>query len=108
LEDILNDNSVLIKTYQKAQKIIEKISPDDIVGVGKTQIVIPDFMKTYSKLFVDSKMMENLLPRKIENAEQLKAFNPYLLADDEDYDEADYDGVNDVSTISFFCEHFHF
>ena len=55
----MNDNSVLIKTYQKAQKIIEKISPDDIVGVGKTQIVIPDFMKTYSKLFVDSKMMES-------------------------------------------------
>lgn len=40
-------------------------------------------------------MMENLLPRKIETAEQLKAFNPYLLADDADYDEADYEGVNE-------------
>ena len=77
---------------------MNKISPEDTVGVGKTQIVIPDFMKTYSQLFVDSKMMENLLPRKITTAEQLKKFNPYLLDDEEEYDEADYEGINDVST----------
>ena len=59
-------------------------------------------MKTYSQLFVDSKMMENLLPRKIETAEQLKAFNPYLLAEDGDYDEADYEGVNEVSQNFYF------
>ena len=47
-------------------------------------------------------MMENLLPRKIETAEQLKAFNPYLLADDGDYDEADYEGVNEVSQNFFY------
>ena len=52
-------------------------------------------------------MMENLLPRKIETAEQLKAFNPYLLADDGDYDEADYEGVNEVSQ-NFFINLIHF
>jgi len=40
-------------------------------------------------------MMENLLPRKITTAEQLKKFNPYLLDDEEGYDEADYEGIND-------------
>lgn len=65
--------------------------------MGKTQIVIPDFMKTYSKLFVDSRMMENLLPRKIESSEALKKFNPYLLDGEDEYDEADFDGINEVS-----------
>ena len=43
--------------------------------------------------------MENLLPRKITTAEELKKFNPYLLEDDEGYDEADYEGINDVSIL---------
>jgi hypothetical protein len=37
------------------------------------------------------------LPRKIHNAQQLKEFNPYLLADDEEYEEADFEGINEVS-----------
>ena len=45
LEDVLNDENVLIKTYLKAQKAISKINPDDTVGVGNTKIVIPNFMK---------------------------------------------------------------
>lgn len=72
-----------------------KVNPSDTVGVGKTQIVIPDFMKTYSELFVKSQMMENLLPRKINNSNELFKFNPYLIEDREDYDEADYDGINE-------------
>jgi hypothetical protein len=56
-------------------------------------------MKTYSELFVKSQMMENLLPRKINNSNELFKFNPYLIEDREDYDEADYDGINEVSSI---------
>jgi len=40
-------------------------------------------------------MMENLLPRKLESSDALKKFNPYLLDDEEDYDEADLDGINE-------------
>jgi hypothetical protein len=74
---------------------LSNINPDDEVGVGNTKIKIPNFMKSYSQLFVDSKMMENLLPRKVTTAAELKAFNPYLLQDDDEYDEADYEGVNE-------------
>ena len=94
-----------MKTFSKAQKVMAKVNPSDTVGVGKTQIVIPDFMKTYSKLFVESQMMENLLPRKITSSDALKKFNPYLLDDEDGYEEADYDGINEVSTFySIFIE----
>ena len=55
-------------------------------------------MKTYSQLFVDSGMMESILPRKLTSAAELRAFNPYLLDEEDDYDEADFEGINDVST----------
>ena len=85
-----------------------KVNPSDTVGVGKTQIVIPDFMKTYSQLFVKSQMMENLLPRKINNSNELFKFNPYLIEDREDYDLADYDGINEVSSIYSISQFFTF
>ena len=44
-------------------------------------------------------MMENLLPRKLESSDALRKFNPYLLDDEEDYDEADLDGINEVSNF---------
>jgi len=68
----------------------------DEVGSGKTKIVIPGFMKTYSELFVQSKMMENLMPRNITSADQLREFNPYLLDEEngQNYDDADLEGVN--------------
>jgi hypothetical protein len=45
-------------------------------------------------------MMEKILPRKLKNADDLRAFNPYLLDEDEDYDESDFAGINDVSILS--------
>ena len=48
LEDLLNDNNLIMNTFSKAQKVMAKANPSDTVGVGKTKIVIPDFMKTYS------------------------------------------------------------
>lgn len=79
--------------------MVQKVNPNaDTVGVGKTKIIIPDFMKTYSDLFVKCQMMENLLPRKITSSDALKKFNPYLLDEEDDYDEADFDGINEVST----------
>ena len=56
-------------------------------------------MKEYSDLFVESGMMEKILPRKLSNADDLRAFNPYLLDEEEDYDNADFAGINDVSSI---------
>lgn len=51
-----------------AIKIKGQISDDDSVGIGKTKIVIPDFMKTYSEYFVKSEIMESILPRKLTSA----------------------------------------
>jgi len=52
-------------------------------------------MKTYSDMFVESGMMENILPRKLTTADQLKKFNPYLLEEEEMYEEADFEGINE-------------
>jgi len=59
-------------------------------------------MKSYSELFVDSKIMESILPRKLTNAQELRDFNPFLLEEEEDYDYADFEGINDVSTTKLF------
>ena len=45
--------------------------------------------------------MENLLPRKISNSGELFKFNPYLIKDRGGYDKADYDGINEVSSIYY-------
>ena len=49
-------------------------------------------------MFVESGMMENILPRKLTTADQLKKFNPYLLEEEDMYEEADFEGINEVST----------
>lgn len=102
---ILMDDNLIRKTFAGAMnlgaKIKGQISDDDTVGVGKTKIVIPDFMKTYSQMFVDSEIMEAIIPRKLTNADQLRDFNPFLLDEEEDYEFADFDGINDVSDQSF-------
>jgi hypothetical protein len=73
------------------------MSEDNSVGVGKTKIVIPDFMSSYSKMFLDSKIMESIMPRKLTSAKELRDFNPFLLENEEDYEFADFEGINDVS-----------
>lgn len=102
---LLMDDNLIYKTFSKAiqfgGKIKGQMSDDNTVGVGKTKIVIPDFMTTYSKLFVDSKIMESVLPRKLTTPQQLRDFNPFLLDDEEDYEFADLDGINDVSIKQF-------
>ena len=71
-EELIQDDNLIQKTFAKAMntaiKIKGQISDDDSVGVGKTKIVIPDFMKTYSELFVNSEIMESILPRKLTSA----------------------------------------
>ena len=81
-----------------AEKVFAAVAnDDDKVGIGNTQIVIPGFMKTYCKLFEDSGIMQALLPRKINSTQELQQFNPYLLDGEADYDEADFEGINEVS-----------
>ena len=55
----LKDKNFFEKTIQKTvEKVYTQLAKDDDkIGVGATQIVIPNFMKTYCKLFEDSGMM---------------------------------------------------
>jgi len=39
--------------------------------------------------------MESILPRKLTNAQELRDFNPFLLDEEDDYDYADFEGIND-------------
>ena len=100
-ESLLSDNNLLMKTFSKAlnlgAKIKGAVQDDDSVGVGKTKIVIPDFMKSYSKMFLDSQIMESVMPRKLTTPQQLRDFNPFLLEEEEDYEDADLEGINEVS-----------
>jgi hypothetical protein len=100
---LLSDENLLMKTFINiGAKIKGQIQDEDSVGVGNTKIVIPDFMKTYSNMFVDSKIMESILPRKLTNAQELRDFNPYLLDEEDEYEYADFEGINDVSTFRIF------
>lgn len=41
----------------------------------------PEFIKTYAELFVQSRIMEKIIPRDITTPAGLEQFNPYLIRD---------------------------
>ena len=41
----------------------------------------PEFIKTYAELFVQSRIMEKIIPREITKPDELESFNPYLIRD---------------------------
>lgn len=41
----------------------------------------PKFIKSYAELFVQSRIMEKIIPRDVTQPEGLEAFNPYLIRD---------------------------
>lgn len=45
----------------------------------------PAFLKEYSKLFEESKILEKIIPRKIESGNQLRALYPFLLKNEEEF-----------------------
>jgi hypothetical protein len=55
---------------------------------------IPKFMSVYSHKFANSLIMERIIPRRIQSAGELQAFNPYLLRGGSDYEASDIDAVN--------------
>ena len=60
---------------------------------------VSNVLKHYNELFVKSKILERIIPRKVKNPEELKGFNQYILKTDKDYKESDIDAINDVSTF---------
>lgn len=77
----------------------------------------PKFIKEYADLFVESRMLERIIPRDVQEPGELESFNPYLIRDviaeklvDEGqspYVGSDLDGVNRVSKSSIFSIQFH-
>ena len=78
----------------------------------------PEFIKTYAELFVESRIMEKIIPRDITKADELESFNPYLIRDTvteklvpegtSPYVGSDLTGVNRVSKPIFKLKHFFF
>ena len=58
-------------------------------------------LKEYNDLFVESKILERIIPRKINDAKELRQFSQYILKEEKDYDESDIEGINDVSILHF-------
>ena len=76
-----------------------------------TNIPNPQFIKTYAELFVESRILERIIPRELETADDLEFFNPYLIRDSvtsslvpegvSPYQGSDLVGVNRVSPLLF-------
>ena len=71
----------------------------------------PKFIKSYAELFVQSRIMEKIIPRDVSEPDGLEAFNPYLIRDTvteklvpegtSPYVGSDLTGVNRVSLFPF-------
>jgi hypothetical protein len=46
-----------------------------------SKLEMPLFLARYSKLLDNSKIIERIIPRRINSGAELREFNPYLLKD---------------------------
>lgn len=71
----------------------------------------PQFIKQYAELFVESRILERIIPRDVSKPDELEFFNPYLIRDTvteklvpegvSPYVGSDLTGVNRVSQIIY-------
>lgn len=61
---------------------------------------VSNVLKKYNELFVESGILERIIPRHVSSPAELKEFNQYILKTDKDYKETDIDAINDVSEIN--------
>ena len=76
-----------------------------------TNVPNPKFIAQYADLFVESRILERIIPRELNTANDLEFFNPYLIRDSvteslvpegvSPYEGSDLTGVNRVSIYSF-------
>ena len=60
---------------------------------------MPKFLGEYNKLLEKSKIMERLLPRKFDTANQLQETYPFVLSTINEFNLADLDAINKVIAI---------
>jgi geranylgeranyl pyrophosphate synthase len=56
---------------------------------------VSNVLKKYNELFVESGILERIIPRKVSTPEELKEWNKYVLRSDKEYEETDIDAIND-------------
>lgn len=57
-------------------------------------------LKKYNELFIESGILERIIPRNVKGPKEFKDFNQYVLNTDKDFEESDLVAVNDVSKYS--------
>lgn len=77
-----------------------------------TNVPNPKFIAQYADLFVESRILERIIPRELNTADDLEFFNPYLIRDSvteslvpdgaSPYQGSDLNGVNRVSSLVFY------
>ena len=72
-------------------------SDKNVVQKIGDKVKMKNVLKEYNDLFVESKILERIIPRKIHSPNELRQFSKYILKEEKDYDESDIDGINDVS-----------
>jgi geranylgeranyl pyrophosphate synthase len=56
---------------------------------------VSNVLKKYNELFVESGILERIIPRKVSTPEELKEWNKYVLRSDKEYEDTDIDAIND-------------
>lgn len=70
-------------------------SDKNVVQKIGDKVKMKNVLKEYNDLFVESKILERIIPRKINSPNELRQFSKYILKEEKDYDESDIDGIND-------------
>lgn len=56
-------------------------------------------VKQYNDLFIESKILERIIPRQVDDASMFQDFNQFVCRDEDDFKESDLDAVNQVSSF---------
>lgn len=55
---------------------------------------VSNVLKKYNELFIESGILERIIPRHVSSPTELKEFNQYILRTDKDYEDTDIDAIN--------------
>ena len=101
--DKLGNSPVEIKQVNESQEIDEKYWDKNVKSNGpiakakelNEKRKVSNVLKYYNELFVKSQILERIIPRKVNSAEEFRDFNQYVLKSQKDYEETDIGAIND-------------
>ena len=90
---VINDNKEVDDEYMK--KNIKSNGPIAKAKELNEKRKVSNVLKYYNELFVKSQILERIIPRRVNNAQEFRDFNQYVLRSQKDYEETDIGAIND-------------